>query len=179
MAQTKETLGELPELGNMPVIKKPEKKPVSRKRRMFMFLSKYTLAILLGVLSAISIPAISEGVKEGLKPPQFIQTLVDEVNPVPEPTYKERMGVAILTSWAEAQQRYHALTEGWFDPSEREVKLRREIEALHKDVKQLITDKVSLNQQLRNKRLTRGVKHEEMTSCADDLYSYLKVIGGS
>ncbi len=179
MAQTKETLGELPELGNMPVIKKPEKKPVSRKRRMFMFLSKYTLAILLGVLSAISIPAISEGVEEGLKPPPFIQTLVDEVNPIPEPTASQRIAAGVTSALAEAQRRYYALTEGWFDPSEREVKLRREIEILHKDVKFLTDKAAKQDREIRVKQLERGVKHEEMTSCAEEAFMYLKEIGSS
>ncbi len=179
MAQQDKSFNELPELGDMPVIKRPDEITISRKRRVLMFLSKYTAAALLGVLAAISLPALSEGVEEGLKPPQFIQTLVDEVTPVPEPTAKERMGVFVATTWADAQQRYHALVEGWLDPSARELKLKREIEALHKDVKFLTNKSAKQDQELRTKRLERGVKHEEMSSCAEEVFTYLRVMGGS
>ena len=178
MARQDKLFNELPELEDITIVQELDEITVPKLRRITMFLSKYTAAALLGVFASVSLPALSEGVEEGLKTPLFLQELVDEVTVVPEPTAKERMGVAIATTWAEAQRRYHSLTEGWFDPSEREVKLKREIEALHKDVKQLITDKVDLKQQLRTKRLERGVKHEEMSSCADDVFTYLREMKG-
>ncbi len=179
MAQQKKSFNKLPELNEIVVHKNLDEKPMSKKRRFIMFISRYTAAVLLGVLAAISLPAISEGVEEGLKPPQFIQTLVDETKP--EPTRSERMGVAISTAWVEAQARYHDLTEGWtwFNPSERELKLRSEIETLHKDVKFLTGKSAEQEAALRIKRLERGVKHEEMTSCAEEAFMYLKGMGGS
>ena len=178
MAQQKNPFNKLPGLNEITVVKFFDDITVPRLRRITMFLSKYTAAVLLGVFFSVSLPALSEGVEKATETPLFIRELVNEVTVVPDPTAKERMGVAINTAWANAQQRYYALTEGWFDPSEREVKLKREIEALHKDVKFLTVKNAQQDRQLRVKHLERGVKHEEMASCAEEVFSYLRVMGG-
>ncbi len=178
MTQQKKPSSKLTEFYDIVVVKKLDKPTIIPWwKRGIIMISKGVLAILLGMSWAISLPALSDATEDALETPLVIQKLINEVNVVPEPTPSQRASVWISSAWAGTKRQYRAVSDGIFNPSEREKRLEIDIIALKADVEFLTGFSADLQGQIQTRTLERGVRHKKMASCSQELSTYLEEIG--
>ena len=178
MTQQKEPSGKLTEFYDIVVAKKLDKPTITPWwKRGITVITKYVLAILLGMGWAISLPAVSDATEDALETPLVIQKLIDEVTVVPEPTPSQRAAVWISSAWAGTKRQYRAVSDGIFDPSEREKRLKQDVEDLKADIVFLTETAAEYKSQIQTRTLERGVRHKQMASCSQELVTYLEEIG--
>ena len=182
MTQQKESSGKLTEFYDIVVAKKLDEPTIKSTikpwwKRGIIMMSRYVLAILLGMGWAISLPAISDATEDALETPLVIQELINEVTVVPEPTRSQRAGVWLASVWAGTKRQYAAVSDGIFDPSEREKRLEQDVKDLKADIYALTGIAADYKSQIQTRSLERGVKHKQMASCSQELATYLEEIG--